>query len=131
MKQKLFLLATLSLGIYAITLPAAADRNTALINGSENITLPDETLLTQRLLENGFDDFVEATKLPKKLAHKTLDPLQIVACLDASLDYYSAYHKNDSIMNRLMQLKKRHLLELILEEHKATLSFIANTCKQD
>jgi len=84
------------------------------------VTLPKASVLKDRLLEGGFDHFLEKTKLDEKLSGKKLHPLGVSLSVELAL-YDYAQDLNNPMMAMLMQKRKPQLFEIILKDFPKTL----------
>ncbi len=86
-----------------------------LLHAMETIQLPSAETLNKYLCEDGFDHFVEKTKIDKDLGNKKLYPLGVAVLVETHLYDYAEYLKNP-MMTAMMQMRKQQLIECILQD---------------
>lgn len=79
------------------------------------ITLPEAKVLTARLQQAGFDDFIEKTDIVKNLAGQQKEALGVNMAVELALYDYNKYLENP-MMARIMQMRKPQLIETLLQD---------------
>ena len=78
------------------------------------VTLPGKDVLKSRLRAQGFDHFVEKTKIIDMLADQEKEVMGVIIAVELSLADYAEYLKQP-MMVRMMEMLKPQLIKAILE----------------
>jgi hypothetical protein len=106
---------------FVITVLSIASMNYAMGAQTANskqqtIKLPSAETINKCLCAEGFDHFVEKSKIGESLGGKELHPLGVALTVELKLHDYSQLLKESPIMATLMQMRKPELLKCILTD---------------
>ncbi len=113
--KKLFLSITLLLS--ATTLQCLNEQPAEQPDQKKTFKMSSAKILFEQLNAEGFEHFVEKTKIHKKLGDRELYPEGIMMAIELSLYDYSQYVQNRTV-DVVMSMRKRTLITTILKECK-------------
>lgn len=88
----------------------------SVIHGGESIVLCEKTL-TQRLTEEGFENFIKKTEIIKRLVNKKLTIMSIASAIHFNCaDYLNNEFHSQDLKNSFNMLKPK-LIEILFEGH--------------
>jgi hypothetical protein len=126
--NKYILSLSLSLSLSLLVFVSSAS---AMDSGSsENaITLPSQEVLRKRLADEGFDYFMEKTKIDATLADKKLVPLGVGMAVELAMYDFAKYIKKDNTNQQAvrailvaMSMSKGRLIKCLLKDYPQALN---------
>lgn len=89
------------------------------------IKMPNVAILQKRLNEEGFQHFVENTRIIELLADQEKKALGVVMIVDCAL---YGYDKNlgQLVISETVSMRRSHLLEVVLQDHPDALQELAD-----
>lgn len=115
--------------IFAIALLSLSSITHPMNKTQQTIKLPSAETINKRLVDEGFNHFVEKTKIGETLGDQEKYPLGVAMAVELALYDYNEY-LNNPVMAITMQMRKPAIMQCILKDHPSAITELEAQLKE-